>query len=81
MAKRIDGDAGGEIKIFAVLDIPHVTTLPLLKHRRWSHIGRDHVWELLVHESGSLRAWRWVGCRQRRFTLAYMSVFLQWLRT
>ena len=47
--QSINGDTRSKIKIFPVLNVPHVATLALLKHRWRSHIGRDHVRELLVN--------------------------------
>jgi hypothetical protein len=56
MAERIDSNTGGEVEVFAVLNIPHIASLALLEHRWWADIGRNHVWQLLVHEAGGLGA-------------------------
>lgn len=60
VAERIDSNAGCEVEILPVLNVPHVASLALLEHRWWADIGRDHVWELLVHEAGGLGAWVWI---------------------
>jgi hypothetical protein len=56
MAERIDSNTRREVKVFAVLNIPHVAPLALFEHRWWADIGRNHVRELLVHKAGGLGA-------------------------
>jgi hypothetical protein len=69
VAERIHSNAGCEVQISPVLNVPHITAVPLLKHGWWADIGRDHVRELLIHEAGGLggggRIWR----GKRRFSL------------
>ena len=65
----IDSDSGRKVQVFAILNIVEVASFALFEHGGWAHIGRDHVRELLVDETGCL------GCRwrvrrgQRRFYL------------
>jgi hypothetical protein len=74
VAERVDSNARREVKVFAVLNIPHVASLALLEHRWRADIGRDHVRELLVYEASGLGVCMRVGSGERRIALWMVSI-------
>ena len=69
VSQRINRYACCKIQVPSILYIPHIASLSLLKHRRRSNIGRDHVRELRVYEAGGFGAcWR-VGIGEIGFML------------
>jgi hypothetical protein len=54
VAERIDGDAGSEVDVPAILNIKEVASISLHKHLRRARIGSDHEREMLAHQRGAL---------------------------
>ena len=54
VSQGIDSDSGRKIQVFSVLNIVEIASFTLFEHRGRAHVGRDHVRELLVDETGCL---------------------------
>lgn len=70
VAQRVHGDAGGEVEVLPVLDVPEVAALAFVEDGRWPHVGGHHVGCVGADETGGLRVRGWVGCWEGRIFLS-----------
>jgi hypothetical protein len=69
MSQGIDSNSRREVKIFPILHIPHIASLPFLEHWRRPHIGGHHIMKLVIDEAGCLRVLGGVCIREATFFL------------
>lgn len=71
MSQRIDGNTGGKVEVFAVLNIVKIASLTLVEHGERPDVSGDHVRHLVIDETCGLRVCRRV--RGRKDSMALKS--------
>ena len=60
VAESIHGDAGREVEISPIFNVPQITTLAFHHHGRWTDVSCNHVGHMITNNGGGLRIGRWV---------------------